>query len=268
MNRLPLFLGLVFWWPAGALAAETDKDGIVQHTLASKFQGKPTLIRVLLPDQLEKGKRYRVIYVLPVEAGSESRFGDGLLEVKKLDLHNKLSVVFVAPTFSQLPWYADHPADAGKQQESYLLKDVLPFIEKNYPVSAERKGRLLLGFSKSGCGAFTLLLRHPDVFERAAAWDAPVALDKPAYGGADIFGTQENYENYRIDKLLASKGKQLGKEKRLALTGYNNFRKHHQTIHALLDKLEIPHEYRDEKKDRHHWNAGWIEDSARFLVGE
>jgi hypothetical protein len=60
-----------------------------------------------------------VVYVLPVEAGTESRYGDGLKEVKKLDLHYTLGAVFVARTFSHLPWYADHPTKPEIRQESY-----------------------------------------------------------------------------------------------------------------------------------------------------
>ena len=34
----------------------------------------------------------------------------------------------------------------------------------------DARGRMLVGYSKSGWGAFTLLLRHPGVFSRAAAY--------------------------------------------------------------------------------------------------
>ena len=92
----------------------------------------------------------------------------------------------MAPTFSHLPWYADHPTDPDIRQESYLLEVVIPFIEANYPARADRRGRLLLGFSKSGWGAYSLLLRHPDVFGKAAAWDAPLMMSEPGkYGSGD-----------------------------------------------------------------------------------
>ena len=53
-----------------------------------------------------------------------------------------------------------------------------------------------IGFSKSGWGAFSLLLRHPEVFGRAAAWDAPLMLEQPnRYGMGAVFGSQENFLN-------------------------------------------------------------------------
>jgi S-formylglutathione hydrolase FrmB len=249
--------------------AKKDGDGVLVHEVRSPYQARPTQIRVLLPDKVEKGKKYPVVYVLPVEAGSESRYGDGLKEVKKLDLHNTLGVVFVAPTFSHLPWYADHPTKPDLRQESYFLKVVIPFIDKTYPVRAESAGRLLLGFSKSGWGAWALLLRHPDVFGKAVAWDAPLMMDKPGkYGSGDIFGTPDNFEGYRVGKLLADKADQFQKEKRLILLGYGNFRVEHGQAHALMEKLKIAHEYRDGPARKHDWHGGWVKEAAELLVAK
>jgi hypothetical protein len=249
-------------------AARKDDHGFRCHSVESEFQKGPTEIKVLLPDRVEKDRRYPVVYILPVEAGSESRFGNGLLEVKKLDLHNKQRLIFVLPTFAHLPWYADHPSDPTIRQETYFLKVVLPFVEKEYPATAEAKGRLLLGFSKSGWGAFSLLLRNPDTFARAAAWDAPLNMEKPLFGMAAITGTPENFEKYRVPRLLEQQAEQVRKETRLGLLGYANFQTHHEASHELMVRLKIPHEYRDEKKPKHTWDAGWIEAGVQFLVTE
>ena len=171
--------------------AKKDPHGILVHEVRSPYQGGKTTIRMLLPHRLAKGQHYPVIYILPVEAGTESRYGDGLLEVKKHDLANKHQAIFVAPTFSHLPWYADHPTNKDIRQEAYFLKVVLPFVEKTYPVQARADGRLLLGFSKSGWGAYSLLLRHPKIFGKAAAWDAPLMMEQPnRFGMGGIFGTK------------------------------------------------------------------------------
>ncbi len=249
--------------------AKKDDSGVLVHEVRSPYQAKTTQIRVLLPEKREKGKTYPVVYVLPVEAGTESRYGDGLKEVRKLDLHNTLKAVFVAPTFSHLPWYADHPTKPEVRQESYLLKVVVPFVDKTYPVKAEAGGRLLLGFSKSGWGAWSLLLRNPDVFGRAVAWDAPLMLDKPGkYGSGDIFGTADNFDGYRVSTLLEGKADKLTKEKRLVLIGYGNFRAEHETAHALMDKLKVAHEYRDGPDRKHDWHSGWVKEAAELLLGK
>ncbi|HVK07252.1 MAG TPA: alpha/beta hydrolase-fold protein [Gemmataceae bacterium] len=255
--------------PVTVSGAKKDDTGFLVHEVRSPFQAKVTQIRVLRPNrEEEKRKKYPVVYVLPVEAGTESRYGDGLTEVQKRDLHNKFGAVFVAPTFSRLPWYADHPTQPEVRQESYFLQVVVPVIDKTYPVRAEAGGRLLLGFSKSGWGAWALLLRHPDVFGKAAAWDAPLMMDKPGkYGSGDVFGTPDNFEGYRVGKLLADKADQIQTGKRLILLGYGNFRAEHEQAHALLDRLKVGHEYRDGPARKHDWHSGWVEEAVELLVG-
>jgi hypothetical protein len=277
MNRISAFLLMVGVVVISNLRAEEivtiseakrDDSGILVHEVQSPYQAGTTLIRVLQPETLLNDEKYTVIYVLPVEAGTESRYGDGLSEVKKLDLHNKFRAVFVAPTFSHLPWYADHPTNQTIRQESFFIKVVVPFIDKTYPVRAEASGRLLLGFSKSGWGAWSLLLRHPDMFGKGVAWDAPLMMGKPGmYGSGDIFGTVENFENYRVSKLLEDNSDKFSNknEKRLVLLGYGNFRAEHVQVQTLMDERKIAHEYRDGPERKHDWHSGWVKEGIELL---
>ncbi len=249
--------------------AERDDHGFLVHNVRSPYQAGPTRIRVLQPNELTPKHTYPVIYVLPVEAADGSRYGDGLLEIQRHNLHNKHHVIFVTPTFSALPWYADHPTDAKVRQESYLLKEIVLFVERTYPVSKNAQHRLLLGFSKSGWGAWSLLLRHPDTFGRAAAWDAPLMMTRVGqYGNRPIYGSQENFEEYRIDQLLRKNAKKLRDKPRLILTGYGNFRTHHQQMHELLQELTIPHVYRDGPFRKHDWHSGWVTEAVELLLEE
>jgi hypothetical protein len=244
-----------------------NADGILVHEVQSPFQAGITQIKVLLPDSRESEHRFPVVFVLPVEAKNESRYGDGLAEIKKHNLHNKHEAIFVAPTFSHLPWYADHPTDPLIRQETYFLQVVVPFVERTYPIEPKSEARLLLGFSKSGWGAWSLLLRHPDAFGRAAAWDAPLMMDRLGkYGTSPIFGTQANLEAYRLTDLLAAKRDSLGPQKRFVLTGYGNFRPEHEQMHSLLDKLMIAHDYRDGPQLKHDWHSGWVAEAVELLV--
>jgi len=248
--------------------AQRESDGVLVHAVSSPYQGGETAIRALMPDRMEQGERYPVVYVLPVEPGDGTRWGDGLAEVIKHNLHNKHQIIFVAPTFFHLPWYADHPTNPEVRQETYFMKVVVPFVEQTYPVSKQPKDRWLLGFSKSGWGAWSLLLRHPQTFGRAAAWDAPLNMDRLGkYGTTDIFGTQENFESYRPADLLRQNAKKLRVERRLILTGYGNFREHHLQMHSLLDELKISHEYRDGPARKHDWHSGWMAEAVELLIG-
>lgn len=241
-------------------------NGVHEFEIKSNLQTSPTQIRVLLPERLKPNHKYPVIYLLPVEAQRESRFGDGLTEVLQKDLYKEYEVIFVAPTFSELPWYADHPTQANLKQESYFTQVVVPFVEEHFPATANKDDRLLLGFSKSGWGAWTLLLRHPDMFGKAAAWDAPLMMKEVGrYGNGPIFGTQENFAAYRLDQLFDSVN-DLGDRPRLILTGYGNFRQHHQQMHELLNQQNTPHIYRDEPKRRHDWHSGWVVEAVQLLM--
>ena len=252
------------------ISAPVDDGGFQLHTVRSPYQAGTTKIRILLPDAFDKSQRYRVLYVLPVEALDGQRWGNGLKTIRKAGLHNRHKLICVAPTFSHLPWYADHPSDPMIRQESYLTRAVLPLVEKNYPAIPGRAGRLLVGFSKSGWGAFTLLLRNPEVFAAAAAFDSPLALDKPGpYGSGPIFGSRENFEKYRVESLLKKNAGRLGSSKRLALVGhFVNFRKQHEKARIWMNSLKIQHHWHKGQKWKHSWESGWLPRAIELIAGD
>ena len=248
---------------------EMEANGVRVHRLRSPRQSGATEVLVLLPDRVDPAQRLQVLMVLPVEAGRGDRWGNGLEELRRANLHNTHGVIAVMPTFAQLPWYADHPDEPGTRQESYLVEDVLELLRWEYPQARhDRDGRLLVGFSKSGWGAWSLLLRHPDRFGRAAAWDAPLMLDAPGkYGSGPIFSTAENFAQYRLDARLRS-APNLGENLRLIHFGYGNFRAEHKQMESLLDELRIPHIYRDGPQCAHHWNSGWLPEAVSLLTAD
>jgi len=242
-------------------------DGWTVHRVQSEFQAGTTGIFVLTPEGPAPREPYATLYVLPVEAGDGRRWGDAMQEIRRHDVANRHRLVCVYPTFSHLPWYADHPQDAAIRQESYFLRVVVPFVERRYLVRRDSAGRLLVGFSKSGWGAFSLLLRHPDVFGRAAAWDAPLAMSAPnRYGMDQIFATPENFARYQITNLLRQRAADLAGRPRLVHLGYGNFRDQHLAVESLLDQLQIPHVFQDGPERPHAWDSGWLADAVRRLV--
>ena len=161
---------------AGISSTQMDNN-FFSHRIASPYQADSTTIRILLPDNMIPGESYKVLYVLPVIENDNRRFGDGLSEIMKYGYHNKFKLICVAPEFTSLPWYADHATNSEQQDESHFLKTVIPFIDDQYPTLRSKEGRLLIGFSKSGWGAFSLLLRHPETFYRAVGWDIGIRED-------------------------------------------------------------------------------------------
>lgn len=265
--REQLKLKLAAWTAAAEVSeATTDENGIRTHRVTSPRQSAETTIRVLLPHDIKPGERLPVIYVLPVEPARETRYGDGLQEVLREDLHNGYRTIFVAPDFALLPWYADHPERSEVAQESYFVGTVVPFVDQTYPTIPDRESRFLLGFSKSGWGAWTLLLRNRDRFGRAAAWDAPLMMQEVGrYGNGPIFGTQAQFEKYRLTDLI--KHDPHGLDDRLILAGSANFRLEHEDAHKLLVRRGIQHAYHEGARQiRHHWGSGWVAPAVHMLL--
>jgi hypothetical protein len=248
-------------------SAICQPDGTLSHTVDSPFQGGETKIHVLIPDEISSADDTRVLYVLPAEAHDNAQCGEPLAEIRKHDLHNRHGLVCVKPTFSHPPWYADHPSDPGIRQETHFLKVVLPFIDQAYCNAREPPVRLLVGFSKSGWGACSLLLRHPRLFARAAAFDAPLGWQSPnRYGMAEVFDTQANFDQYCVPELLQQAAANLAGEPRLAIYGYSEFRGHHQFLHYRLLHFGIAHDYADGPRRAHRWDSGWLVGAVDFLT--
>ena len=242
---------------------QETRDGVLHYRVRSAYQRKPTLVRMLVPPKIEPPERRRVLFVLPVEAGLQHRYGDGLATVRGLNVAERFGFIVVAPTFADLPWYCDHPTEPTLRQETYMLQVVVPLVAKLYP--HEPGHRALLGFSKSGWGAYSLLLRHPEAFGAAAAWDAPMMMASRSFGMTGIVGTQANFGRYRVPRLLEAHADAVRRAKRLALLGYDNFREQHRQAHALMQQLGIPHAYADGPQRKHHWDGGWVEEAVRLL---
>ena len=279
VHRKFLLCLLVCLWQSALKAgqtAEEEDNRFRTHPLASPYQQRETVLRVLLPDNFNPKEVYQVLYVLPVHEQGVHRHGNGLLEIRKHDFHNRHQLICVAPGFTSQPWYADHDLAPHQKDESHLLKTVIPFIDRHYPTRKDAKGRLILGFSKSGWGALALLLRNPDSFYRAAGWDigirvdtGPIEEDERAERIARNWGTLKNFNANRLSVLIKTRAENLGKETRLfyfstegkrALGGIE--------IHRLLVQQGIPHRYVMEPYRKHTWGSGWIPEAVAFLVAD
>ena len=252
---------------ASAQQSELRAGSVYRHRVTSPFQRGETQVRVLLPKPLVAGRRYPVVYVLPVEAQGNRRYGDGLSEIYARRLHEQYDAIFVSMQFSTLPWFADHPDDSEMRQESHLLKSVIPLVESKYPADPTRKSRLLLGFSKSGWGAWSLLLRNPETFGRAVAWDAPLMMQQVGkYGNGPVFGDQQTFENYRLTDLLEKRKESLRGPPRLMLSGAANFASQHSEMVQLLNRLGVPFLNHPQPVENHEWHSGWVAQSVGMLL--
>ena len=136
-----------------------------------------------------------ILLVLPVAAGpTDHPYGDGLALVRGIGYHNTQHAVVATPRFTAIPWFCDGNHPTGTQQvlqASYIREVIVRLLQmycpdENCPVD-------LIGFSKSGWGAMSLLLAdaasaagsaavgevrsgRTATYRRAAVWDAPSML--------------------------------------------------------------------------------------------
>ncbi|HSH96298.1 MAG TPA: alpha/beta hydrolase-fold protein, partial [Roseimicrobium sp.] len=251
------------------------KSGFWEVNLESEDQAGPTLVEILLPQKLDPAKEYPVLYVLPV--GGEHKdppvWGHGLVEAKKAGIADKYDLICVAPTFSIHPWLGNHATDRHLRQEDYVLKTLIPYVDRTYRTQRSKEGRWLVGFSKSGWGAYTLIFRHPDVIGYAAAWDAPLMMNGENTGknwgpmGANkVYGTKENFLKF-LPSVLAKEAAPAFKERqRLVLGVGKHWKPQCESFHDLLKTLEIPHGYNPDLLFEHRWDTGWFAPLVDELV--
>jgi len=251
------------------------QDGVRIHTVETEYQNGRQEIRVLLPDNYNEDKKYRVLYVLPVEKGFDQRYGYGLRVLKQMDVHNRYNMLIVQMGFEKEPWYGDHATDPNTRQASYMKLFVVPFIEKHYSTVKTPEGRLLFGFSKSGWGAFSLILTYPEFFGYAASWDAPMLLDRFHYRMEEVYGTLEQLNSYRPDLLVHRQKRYFQYKTRLVLTGEQdwgnsipttNGGSHTVDMHILLDKESVTHVYNNSLIAPHRWDVLWMEPVLETLM--
>ena len=98
----------------------------------------------------------------PGRAGVGHPYGDGLETLRSLDAQDEYNLTIIEPSFAIDPWYADNPTDPNLQYETFMTKDLVPWVTQNLagpaPVShpfgtvAGDEQNWLIGFSKSGIG--------------------------------------------------------------------------------------------------------------------
>ena len=289
MSCVPFLLAFLLLAATGLARADDTapvfmaERGTWRHRIESPYLSGTNLVEVLLPDTYanDDTTRFRVLYVLPVEPGEQRRWGDGLKVIRELGLHNRHRLICVAPTFDTTPWYGNHATDPKTRHEDHLMKVVLPLVESHYRTAEGPDGRLLLGFSKSGWGAVSIMLRHGDMFGAAASWDAPLMFTEKQFGIWETgrnFGTPETMATYLPTALLRQHAGEFQDKPRLVITGKASFGtngdprfpydgpSHTEAFHELADSLSVKHAFRADIKATHSWNKDWVEPVVGILV--
>jgi len=118
--------------------------------------------------------------------------------------------------------------------ESYVIKELVPYIDSHFRTIADRRGRSVEGFSMGGYGALKLAYNYPGVFS-----------DVVSYSAATWFG---DIPGNFLEDIARNNGSTLRKELKIRLVvgqegdqTLGAVRRHHN----LLDTLGIPSDYEE-----------------------
>lgn len=169
-----LFLSAVLLETAFAAKVDTVK------TFSTAMQKEIKAV-VVTPAGYTNDKALPVVYLLH---GYGDRYAGGWINsgIDVLaDLHH---IIIVCPDGGKSSWYFDSPVDKSFRYETYIVKELIPWIDKNYRTITNPSGRGITGLSMGGHGALYLAIRHQDVFGTAGSMS----------GGVDIRPFPNNWD--------------------------------------------------------------------------
>ena len=114
-----------------------------------------------------------VVYLLHGAYANEYKW----LEVKPTlpAIADEMQMIFVTP-YVLNSWYFDSPVNKEFMYETFITKELIPWIDAHYPTLADRNHRAVTGLSMGGHGALFLSSRHIDLFGAAASMSGGVDI--------------------------------------------------------------------------------------------
>lgn len=99
------------------------------------------------------------------------------------EMADRDGIIVVCPD-GENSWYWDSPINADSQFETFISKELVEYIDKNYNTIKNRDSRAVTGLSMGGHGSLWLSIRHKDVFGACGSTS----------GGVDIRPFPNNWE--------------------------------------------------------------------------
>ena len=114
-----------------------------------------------------------VVYLLHGAYANEYKW----LEVKPTlpAIADEMQMIFVTP-YALNSWYFDSPVNKDFMYETFITKELVPWIDAHFPTLADRNHRAVTGLSMGGHGALFLSSRHIDLFGAAASMSGGVDI--------------------------------------------------------------------------------------------
>ena len=254
-----LFLVLLFF---SAQAAHVDTIQVFSPSMNKNIK-----TCVIVPDNYKKSKKkFPVVYLLHGYSGNYATWVKSFKEVSQQVDRYGFIAIGVDGNYSS--WYFNSPIDPTFKYETYIIDELVPFIDKKYKTIASREGRAISGLSMGGHGSLYLSLKHQDVFGAAGSMSGGVDIRpfsekwdiKNRLGAITDF--PENWEKNTVVNLI-----ELNQNNNLKLIidcGVDDFFIDvNRELHQKMLALKIDHDY-IERPGKH--NIDYWENSLKFQL--
>lgn len=248
---------------------------VSDHELDSKLMARPMPYRVVLPKSYsaEKDRKYPVIYLLH---GLTGRFRNWTDLTKLPAYAERYEFIIVTPEGAN-GWYTDSHTKPEEKYESYLIKELIPEVEKKYRAIGTRGGRAIAGLSMGGYGALKFGLKYPEMFSLAGSFSGALGAASISADGrstasirsiAEVFGPADSETRAANDIFKMVREATPEKVKAMPFLyvdcGNEDFLiQNNRDFVALLAEKKIPHEYR-QLPGAHNWPY-WDKQVREFL---
>jgi hypothetical protein len=147
-----------------------DGGTIWQGHIPNREVLDPRLSEVYLPPDFSPMHRYRVVYFLHGFWGDPSSFVHGMhfADAADTQITTGRATPFIGVMPPGGPMTKTTDDEWAGVWETYVVHDVIPWVDAHLPVSAS--SRAIAGLSAGGYGAMDIGLRHPQLFDTLESW--------------------------------------------------------------------------------------------------
>ena len=165
-----------------------------------------------------------------------------------------------------------NPTNSTIDYETFVSSILPQWVDSHFSTTGKEEN-LLLGYSKSGYGAVDLLLKDPQVFDAAAAFDFPAGMtDYAAFGASSAtdYGSQANFQaNYELNQSFIDTYKApFTTQDRLWMSEGPLYGSDVANFDTLLTSQGVMHTLSTSQTgDAHNWTSGWVSGAVAGLFG-
>jgi putative tributyrin esterase len=271
---LILFIGLSL---TSSINAQQTAKKLPDLKLVSKLMGRDMSYRVVLPPDYnssdKSGSRYPVIYLLHGLTGNFANWTD---KTKLTEYALNHHYIIVTPDGGD-GWYTDSVSAPNDKYESYIVKELIPEIDKTYRTMADREHRIMAGLSMGGYGSLKFGMKYPEMFSLIGSFSGALGATSWTEKTAGaigksmdaVFGT-DMAAGARTSNDIFKLAREITPEKVKSLPyifqscGTEDFLiQNNRDFLKLLNDAKVPHEYR-EHPGVHDW-VFWDDQVREFL---